>query len=91
MPLAASRQAVEDLALVEHVSEELAPEIAALARVAECLRVADDDHAISGAAQENVQALWREHEADVVCGVAARQTDHDDLPLLALGVVCGDM
>ena len=91
MPLAASRQAVEDLALVEHVSEELAPEIAALARVAECLRVADDDHAISGAAQENVQALWREHEADVVCSVAARQTDHDDLPLLALGVVWDDV
>lgn len=67
--------------------EEFGPELLALSRVQESIRVADHNEGIPRSRQQYVEALWRKHEADVMGTVTPGQTGDDDIALFALVVV----
>ena len=51
------------------------------------VRIADEIHAVLGAAEEDVDAILRPQEADTVSVVAADERDENDFGLFALKVV----
>ena len=87
MPLTFNGEPLINVLTLFEEGEEPPPECPPFLGMQKRLRIANQDEAISGAREEDVEAFGRVHKADCVGFVRSRKTCDYDITLLSLIVV----